>query len=398
VKVVVAHNRYREAIPSGENVIVDTEIVQLRAAGVEVVPFQRSSDSIGDLPAAEKALLPISPIYGRSAQRDLAALLERERPDVLHLHNPYPLLSPWVIRTAHAHGVPVVQTVHNYRQVCSSGLYFRDGHNCTDCRGKLLGWPAVRHKCYRGSAAQSALMATTLAVHRPTWHSVDRFIALTDRIAAHLRDYGIPDERITIKPNSLPDPGDPLPLGEGFLYASRLSPEKGLAVLLDAWQRHPDGALGPLRIAGDGDLRPLAEKVAADRSDVTYLGALDRTEMDRVRTAAAVVIATPTWNDVLPTVILEALAAGRPVLGTAVGGIPYLLGADQSPSPGIAGWLARPEAAALAAALPIARAEAVVRGPLARARYRQFFHPDVLTARLIDIYTGLTANSDQTSR
>jgi glycosyltransferase involved in cell wall biosynthesis len=398
VKVVVAHNRYREAIPSGENVIVDTEIVQLRAAGVEVLPFQRSSDSIGELPAAEKVLLPISPIYGRSAQRDLAALLDRERPDVLHLHNPYPLLSPWVIRTAHAHGVPVVQTVHNYRQVCSSGLYFRDGHNCTDCRGKLFGWPAVRHKCYRGSAAQSALMATTLAVHRPTWHSVERFIALTDQIAAHLRDYGIPDERITIKPNGLPDPGDPVPLGEGFLYGARLSPEKGLALLLDAWQRHPDGALGPLRIAGDGELRPLAEKVAAERSDVTYLGAVDRPEMDRQRRAAAVVLATPTWNDVLPTVILEALAAGRPVLGTAVGGIPYLLGVADSPSSETAGWLVQPEAAALAAALPIARLEAERRGPLARARYQRFFHPDVLTARLIDIYAGLTANSGQSSR
>jgi glycosyltransferase involved in cell wall biosynthesis len=398
VKVVVAHNRYREAIPSGENVIVDTEVAQLRAAGVDVLSFQRSSDSIGELPAAEKALLPISPIYGRSAQRDLAALLERERPDVLHLHNPYPLLSPWVIRTAHAHGVPVVQTVHNYRQVCSSGLYFRDGHNCTDCRGKLLGWPAVRHKCYRGSAAQSALMATTLAVHRPTWHSVERFIALTDRIAAHLRDYGIPDERITIKPNGLPDPGEPLPLGDGFLYGARLSPEKGLSLLLDAWQRHPDGALGPLRIAGDGELRPLAEKAAAERSDVSYLGALDRAGMDRERAATSVVIASPTWNDVLPTVILEALATGRPVLGTAVGGIPYLLGEDQSPSSEIAGWLVQPDPAALAAALPIARAEAARRGPLARRRYLEFFHPDVLTARLIDIYTGLTANSDQPSR
>jgi glycosyltransferase involved in cell wall biosynthesis len=396
MKVVVAHNRYREAMPSGENVIVDTEIAQLSAAGVEVLPFLRSSDSIGELPALQKALLPLSPIYGRQAQQELAALLTSERPDVLHLHNPYPLLSPWVVRTAHAHGVPVVQTVHNYRQVCSSGLYFRDGHNCQDCRGKAFGWPAVQHKCYRGSAAQSALMATTLAVHRPTWKSVDRFIALTDRIEAHLLDYGIPAERIVVKPNGLPDPGEPAPLGDGFLYAARLSPEKGLQLLLDAWRRHPDGALGPLRIAGDGELRPLAEQAAAERSDVTYLGRLDRAGVDSARRDAAVVVAVPTWNDVLPTVILEAMANGRPVLGTAVGGIPYLLGIDQTVAP--AGWAVRPEPETLAAALPIARADAAAVAPAARNRYVQAFHPDVLTRRLLEIYGGLSANSHRIPR
>ncbi|BFU47907.1 glycosyltransferase family 4 protein [Krasilnikovia sp. MM14-A1004] len=387
MKVVVAHNRYREAIPSGENVIVDTEMAQLAAAGVEVLPFQRSSDSIGALPVVQKALLPVSPIYGRAAQRDLAALLAEHRPDVLHLHNPYPLLSPWVVRTAHAHGVPVVQTVHNYRQVCSSGLYFRDGHNCTDCRGRVIGWPAVRHRCYRGSAAQSAILATALAVHRPTWRSVDRYIALTDRIAAHLRDYGIADQQIVVKPNGLPDPGEPDPLGDGFLYAARLSPEKGLGLLLDAWRRHPDGALGELRIAGDGELRPLAERAAAERGDVTYLGVLDSAGMVAARRAAAVVVAVPTWNDVLPTVILEAMAAGRPVLGTAVGGIPYLLGVDQ-PGPA-GGWAVAPDAAALAGALPRARAEAAALAADARARYVGAFHPDVLTARLVEIYRQL---------
>jgi len=396
VKVVVAHNRYREAIPSGENVIVDTEIAQLTAAGVEVLPFQRSSDSIGELPAVQKALLPVSPIYGRQAQRELAALLTEHRPDVLHLHNPYPLLSPWVVRTAHAHGVPVVQTVHNYRQVCSSGLYFRDGHNCQDCRGKAFGWPAVAHKCYRGSAAQSALMATTLAVHRPTWKSVDRFIALTDQICSHLLDYGIPAERIEVKPNGLTDPGEPAPLGDGFLYAARLSPEKGLALLLDAWRQHPDGALGPLRIAGDGELRPLAERAAAERSDVTYLGGLDLAGVDVARRASAVVVAVPTWNDVLPTVILEALAAGRPVLGTAVGGIPYLLGVDQEALP--AGWVVKPDPGSLAAALPIARAEATNIAPIARDRYVQAFHPDVLIRKLIEIYGVLTVNSHSAPR
>ena len=377
-------------MPSGENVIVDTEIIQLRAAGIEVLPFQRSSDSIGALPLAEKALLPLSPIYGRAAQRDLAQLLKAERPDVFHLHNPYPLLSPWVVRTAHAHGVPVVQTVHNYRQVCSSGLYFRDGHNCQDCKGKLVGWPAVQHRCYRGSAAQSALMATTLAVHRPTWRSVDRFIALTDRIAAHLNDYGIPDEHIVVKPNGLPDPGEPAPLGDGFLYGARLSPEKGLGLLLDAWRRHPDESLGTLRIAGDGELRPLAEQAAAERSDVLYLGILDREGMRKVRDESAVVVAVPTWNDVLPTVILEAMAAGRPVVGTAVGGVPYLIGD--------AGWVVEPDPAALADALARARTGAAALAPAARARYLGQFHPDVLTPRLIGVYTSLTANSDHPSR
>src|ERR1043166_3888725 len=126
MKVVVAHNRYSSAQPSGENVMVDAEIAQLKAAGVGVVPFIRSSDEISTLPVARKALLPLSPIWAPTAQRDLAALLRAERPDVFHLHNPYPLLSPWVVRTAHRAGVPVVQTIHNYRHVCLAATFVRD--------------------------------------------------------------------------------------------------------------------------------------------------------------------------------------------------------------------------------------------------------------------------------
>ncbi|MFC7547056.1 glycosyltransferase [Plantactinospora sp. GCM10030261] len=428
MKVVVAHNRYRAAQPSGENTIVDTEIDQLTAAGVEVLPFLRSSDEIEELSTPAKALLPVSPIYAPRAQRELSRLIESHRPDVLHLHNPYPLISPWVVRTAHRYGVPVVQTVHNYRQVCSSGLYFRDGRICTDCRGRAFGLPAVVHRCYRGSRAQSALMATTLALHRPTWRSVDRYIALTGGIAGHLRDYGIPADRIVVKPNAMPDPGPPAPPGEGFLYFGRLSPEKGLALLLDAWQRHPDGSLGRLRIAGDGELRPLAEAAAVHRADIDYLGPLDRARVAAALRDTAVVLTVPTWHDVLPTVVIEALAAGRPVLGTALGGVPYLVGADQpaapagtgpagggpsaaagsaagGPSPsgtgtetplaGAAGWVVPAEPGALAAALPVARADAAALAPAARARYETVFHPDVVTRRLVDIYADLAEGASR---
>lgn len=368
--------------------MVDLEIAQLSAAGVEVLPFLRSSDEIPAMPKSAKALLPISPIYAPRAQQELSRLIETHRPDVLHLHNPYPLLSPWVVRTAHRHGVPVVQTVHNYRQVCSSGLYFRDGQICHDCRGRALGVPAIVHRCYRGSRAQSALMATTLAVHRPTWRSVDRFIALTSAVADHLRDYGIPADRIVVKPNAIPDPGEPAPLGDGFLFFGRLSPEKGLALLLQAWRQHPQGSLGPLRIAGDGELRPLAEAAARERSDIEYLGPLDRAGVWAAIRATAVVVAVPTWHDVLPTVVIEALAAGRPVLGTALGGVPYLIGLDDPA--GAAGWVVPADPAALAAALPAARADAAALAPLARARYHHTFRPEVVTAQLLSTYKSLT--------
>jgi glycosyltransferase involved in cell wall biosynthesis len=389
VKVVVAHNRYREALPSGENAVVEQEMAQLAAAGVGVVPLLRSSDEIAALSPAGKALLPLSPIYAPRAQRDLAALIVEHRPDVVHLHNPYPLLSPWVVRTAHRHGVPVVQTVHNYRQVCSSGLYFRDGHVCHDCRGRFVGVPAVVHRCYRDSRAQSALMATTLAVHRPTWRSVDRYIALTSAIADHLRDYGIPDDRIVVKPNAIADPGPPpAGPGDGFLFVGRLSAEKGLGLLLDAWRSHPDGALGPLRILGDGEQRPLAEAAAAARTDVEYLGTADRTGVFAAMRAAAVIVVPSTWHEPLPTVVIEAMASGRPVLATEVGGLPYLVGAEL-PADERAGWVVPAEPGALAAALPAARTGAAGRAKAARARYERTFHPDVVTRRLIEVYAGL---------
>src|SRR3954468_22710669 len=365
MKVVVAHNRYASASPSGENVIVDAEIAQLNAAGVTAIPFLRSSDEIAGLSKPAKALLPLSPVYNGPSQRALASLIDTEKPDLIHLHNPYPLLSPWVIRTAHKAGVPVIQTVHNYRQVCSSGLYFRDGQVCHDCRGRAFGLPAIQHACYRGSKAQSAVMATTLAVHRGTWRSVDRYIALTGAIAAHLGDYGIPADRIAVKPNALPDPGAAGGPGSGFLVASRLSPEKGLGLLLDAWNRSGDGELGTLRIAGDGPLRARAEEAAATRTDVTYLGPLDRAGMMAEIARAACVIMPSTWHDPLPTVVLEALAVGRPVLGTTMGGIPYLVGE--------AGWTVEPNVDAMSAGLKAAHAGAGPLATVARRRYEQTF-------------------------
>ncbi|TQS46334.1 glycosyltransferase family 4 protein [Cryptosporangium phraense] len=384
MKIVIAHNRYVSANPSGENTVVDLESRLLEEAGVTVVPFQRSSDEIGSFSAAQKALLPLSPIYAR--QRDLSELLAREKPDVLHLHNPYPLLSPWVVRTAHKHGVPVVHTVHNFRQVCANGLYFRDGHSCHDCLGKAFPYPAVQHSCYRGSKAQSALMATTLTVHRGTWRSVDRYLALTPAIADHLRSFGIPDSHITVKPNGVPDPGPHSEVGKGLLFVGRFSEEKGLGLLIDAWRRHPDGTLGTLRLIGDGPLMAEVTAAAAGRSDISILGRRSHGEVQEAMRSSAALVTPSTWDEVCPMVVVESLANARPVLATALGGLPFLVGSD-------GGWAVAPDVDALAAMLPRVVAEAGGLAASARRRYEELFSTQVTTAALIGVYEELAFQS-----
>lgn len=389
MKVLVAHNRYSSAQPSGENTVVDAEMRMLAEAGVAVVPFLRSSDEIPALPPAQRALLPVSPIYAPHAQRDLAALLAAERPDVVHLHNPYPLLSPWVVRTAHAHGVPVVQTVHNFRHVCVSGVFYRQGRECQECVGRAWAVPAVRHGCYRGSRAQSVVMATALAAHRGTWRRVDRFLALNPTLGRHLSTLGVPDDRVVVRPNVAPDPGPHTVPGDGFLFVGRLSPEKGVGLLLDAWSRHPDGSLGRLSIAGDGPLRGAVEAAASARGDVAYLGRLAAAQVSGVMRRAAVVVVPSTCPEVCPMALIEALANGRPVLATANGGLPWLIGADQ---PGeAAGWVVVPAPDALAAALPRARAEAGALVEVARRRYEQWFSPTAGLAALLAVYRDVAA-------
>ena len=374
MKVVVAHNRYASGTPSGENAVVDADIADLRAAGVEVLPFLRSSDSITSLSPS----LAVSPLW--SSQRALAALLRATRPDVVHLHNPYPLLSPFVIRTAHAHGVPVVQTVHNYRHSCVSGVYFRSGSPCTLCSSSRLPWPAVVHGCYRGSRPASLVMASALAAHRSTFGQVDLFLAPSPVVADHLVSYGVPAARIVVKPNAVPDPGPPAPLGDGFLFAGRPAPEKGLDLLLAAFAL--SGSPAPLRIAG-------APSVASGQSSVEYLGVLPPSAVRDAIRSCAVVVVPSLWPEVLPTIALEALAAGRPVLGTSVGGIPFAIGE--------AGWTVPPTVDALASALPRALAEAPSLTSAARQRFLTHYHPRVVTSQLLAAYATLPAPTPPTS-
>src|ERR1700728_312990 len=274
MRVLVVHNRYRSALPSGENSSVDQITEALLNAGVEVQTYIRDSDEIENFELIQRAELAVRPIYSLEDTKALKAQIRSFGPDVIQLHNPYPLISPAIIRVAKAEGVPVFQFVHNYRFACANGLYFRDGHVCRDCLGKRVPWPAVLHSCYRGSMAQSAVMASSLAVHRSTWQMVDRFLPVSDFVAEQLVAAGVPPEKIAVQPNIVLDPGEPAPFGEGLLFAGRLDEEKGVKLLLEAWHLSGVGKLTTLTIAGDGADRNAVRNAARLDPSIRYLGSV----------------------------------------------------------------------------------------------------------------------------
>jgi glycosyltransferase involved in cell wall biosynthesis len=387
MRVIVVHNRYRSKNPSGENAVVDLEVELLQDAGVQVAVLERSSDEIATFSRRDRMSLALQPIHSAASIRRVRELIQDFKPDVLHLHNPYPLISPSVLKVARTAGVATVATVHNYRLVCANGLFFRDGRPCHDCQRSTLPYPAVLHACYRDSRPQSAVLSTALVAHRKTWNTVDRFVALSSPMRDFLLAYGIPNQRIALKPNTVRDPGPPLPVGSGFLFAGRLSVEKGIELLIEAWNRHPVGSLGVLRICGDGELRDRVGTWAAGRADVDFKGQRSEEEVSRLIDETAVVVIPSIWEEPFGLAAVEAMAHGRPVLASDSGALPELVGNQ-------GGWVVKVNADSWAAGLGVAAKGTEEYATSARARYVQHYSPTVATRLLLATYeAAITASA-----
>ena len=382
MRVLVVHNRHRSARPSGANTAMQGDVRLLAEAGVEVETYVRSNDEIDTMGPRARAALALRPLRSRGDEAALRRVVRRFRPQVAHVHNVYPLLSPGVVSTLQGLGVPVVHTVHDYLRVCATGHHFRDGHICFDCRGRAFPWPAAVHGCYRGRPA-SAVMAAAIAVHRGTWRGVDHHIAVSAVVAEHLVDTGVPRERITVRGNVVDDPGPPRPPGTDFLVAGTLSQEKGTALLLDAWERSGLGGSRRLVIAGDGPLRGAAEAASRRLPGITVLGPVPHERIAGLVADAAVVVAPSLFNETFGMTVVEAFAAGRPVIATAVGAPATMVDAE-------VGWVVAADAAALAGALADAARGTGSRGAAARERYLRLYSPPALLRSLQEVYARVT--------
>jgi glycosyltransferase involved in cell wall biosynthesis len=356
----------------------------LREAGITVDLLEAHNDAIDTIAQKFKTALLVP--YSPPSRKLVADRIRHFRPDIVHVHNFFPALTPSVYDACREAQVPVVQTLHNYRLMCANALLFRQGKVCTECLGHAFPLPAIRHGCYRNSRIGSAAVAAMIGVHRMrnTWtRRVTRFIALTE-FARDLftAEMGIGQEQIVVKPNAAADPG----LGDGSggyaLYIGRFSQEKGIDTVLDA-ARSSDGFGIPLKIAGSGPLQSKVEE-AQIPGRLEYLGQQNPASVRQLMRQARVLLIPSAWYEGLPMVVPEAFGAGLPIIASRIGSLQTLI------EEGGNGLLVAPgNPGALAQAVRRVAANASFEGDLrrrARQTYDAFYRPDANARLLLEIY------------
>ena len=387
----MVHNRYRSSSPGGEDRVVDQEVAALSSAHHDVERFERSSDEIAQRNLLGKALVSAEVVWSKQAQRSLAETLRGFRPDVVHVHNTFPLLSASVLYACRSEQVPVVATLHNYRLACASGDFFRNGTVCRDCVGRAP-LPAIRHRCYRDSMLATIPLAAAVAGHRRAWRTM---VAAYIFLSAAQRDMfigdGFPLERLFVKPNFVPDmPEHQRRDGateDIAVYAGRLTEAKGVDLLMEAWDRYSLVAPGSrlrLILAGAGPLEHQVAIWAAARPTVDWVGMLSRPACAGLLARARAAIVPSRWAETFGLVAIEAMAAGVPPIAAAHGSFPELI------TDGDDGVLFEPgNASALSSVLRDveenpARYEEL--GTAARRTYEERFASGPNVKRLVEIY------------
>jgi len=321
MKILQVHNFYQQ--PGGEDQVYEAEVGLLREHGHQVLRYTAHNDAITKMPSISAG---IRTIWNPKTYSTVGDLLRRERPDIVHTHNTFPLISPALHYAVAAHRIPLVETLHNYRLVCARATLYRDGQVCRECVHSRTLWPAIKHACYRNSRPATAATVSMMLVHDIAGtreRKVNTYIALTNFSKERFVEGGLPPDRITIKPNFVAsDPG--MGSGEGgyAVFAGRLSEGKGLETLFRAWERLPQI---PLKVAGRGPLQPFVEERASALRHVEFMGACEHSALMTLLKQARFLVFPSEWYEGLPMIIIEALACGTPVIASALGSMNELI-------------------------------------------------------------------------
>lgn len=320
MKVLLVHNFYQQV--GGEDIVFEDEKYLLRAAGHEVTEYARHNSEIANYGLWPRATLGPRSVWAWDTVRELEPILAREKPCIAHFHNTFPLISPAAYYACQTAGIPVVQTLHNYRLFCPAGTFFRQGRICEECVEHSL-WRAVRYGCYRGSRPASVATALMLAAHRwrQTWtQMVDCYVTPSSFAQRKFIEAGLPAEKIFVKPNFVhPDPGPRQRPDDYVLFVGRVLAEKGLSLLLRAWRLLPKGIT--LRVVGDGPaLMNLRSRALQEGlSTISFEGRKTYAETIAMIKGARFLVFPSVWYETFGRSIAEAFACGVPVIASRLG-------------------------------------------------------------------------------
>ena len=327
MKILILHNQY--LVGGGEDVSTQAEVEMLRVHGHQVDLILLNNNTIQEAPKWRVAL---GAIWSR---RSYKLVLEKVRAggyQIVHVQNFFPLLSPSIFFAAKKGGARVVVSLRNYRLLCPNAQLFTHNEICNRCVGKMIPWPGVKYKCYRDSYSASLIAATMLSFHNflHTWQKkIDGFICISDFVKTRMIEGGLPPEKLYKKYNFIAeDPGFNEHPGDNFIYVGRLSPEKGIGMLLDAFSR-PELSGYKLTIVGNGPMLPEVEAMAARHCNIQYAGKLDLRSTYRLMAEAYYLLFPSRWHEPFGRTIVEAFACGTPVLASDAGASKELI-SDQT--------------------------------------------------------------------
>ncbi|STR45536.1 glycosyltransferase involved in cell wall biosynthesis [Iodobacter fluviatilis] len=315
LRILLVHNSYQQR--GGEDSVVENELALLRSYGHQVELYFRHNDELSGL---NRFSIFQQAIWSGKTYCELNILLQRFKPDVIHVHNTLSLISPSLYWVAAKFKIPVVQTLHNFRLLCPQAMFLRKGNICERCIGRNT-WRSVIHRCYRSSLSQSAVVSGMLHLHRGLGtykNNVSRYIALNSFCKNKFIEGGLPAEKIRVKPNFIPDINSAVVQRNGFLFAGRLSPEKGLHVLVRAFNHQSHGQLS---VAGTGEDSFLLAQYPA----IKQLGILSAGGVCLEMQKSAALILPSIWYENMPMILLEAFMNGLPVIASRIGALAELV-------------------------------------------------------------------------
>jgi glycosyltransferase involved in cell wall biosynthesis len=315
LNILTIHNRYLQR--GGEDESSELENSLLREKGHNVIEHVADNH---DLSRQFLVGVGIRSIWNQSSYTAIRNVIKAENIELVKIDNFFPQISPAVFYAAEAEGVATVQALRNFRLACPGAIFFRDGKICEDCTGKIFPWPGVMHGCYRNSRALTLAPAAMASVHRiaGTWRNhVSVYVALSEFSRDKFIEHGLPSQKIAVKPNFVRDNGIGDGAGRYALFVGRLSPEKGIDLLLSAWESI--GSKLKLKIIGSGPLEDSVRECAAVNPAVEYLGRKSLAETYDYMGNAMALIFPSKWYETFGRTVAESFAKGTPVIASCIG-------------------------------------------------------------------------------